>query len=394
MTNDLMPLYVRGHSVIERIETRQQRRARERAERKARKRAETKRKDPICPDAFLVLDTECTVSDDMLQNFTVGCWRAYRRKEDAEVWESNDYVCVKEGIFHKDRLTPTERKVLERYIEKHRNSLVGLSESPEVTLCSRRAFIDNVFWPWASNGALIAGFNLSFDFSRIAVDACQSNRSYDEWSLYLFEFKDKKTGRWKIDQQRPTIKVKRINSKAAFLHFSDGSGRFLELKALGFALRDKPYSLESACEDFGVQGKLKHEPTGRTTAKEIDYCRNDVRASADLLLAMKAEFDLHSKPNQPHFDLHPDKAYSLASFGKKYFEAMGVTPPREKFALSNAVLASTMNAYFGGRTECKIKNTPLPVVLVDFMSQYPTVNALLGNQRLLIAKSSRVIEGI
>ena len=38
-------------------------------------------------------------------------------------------------------------------------------------------------------------------------------------------------------------------------------------------------------------------------------------------------------------------------------------------------------AYFGGRAECKIRNTPVPVVLTDFSSQYPTVNSLLGIRR-------------
>ena len=38
-----------------------------------------------------------------------------------------------------------------------------------------------------------------------------------------------------------------------------------------------------------------------------------------------------------------------------------------------------MNAFFGGRAECRIRRMPLPVVYIDFTSMYPTVNALLGN---------------
>ena len=45
------------------------------------------------------------------------------------------------------------------------------------------------------------------------------------------------------------------------------------------------------------------------------------------------------------------------------------------------VLGYAMNAFFGGRAECRIRRTPLPVVYTDFTSMYPTVNALLGNWR-------------
>jgi len=56
-------------------------------------------------------------------------------------------------------------------------------------------------------------------------------------------------------------------------------GRFLDLKTLVWALRNKSLSLESACREFKVPGKLDHLPTGRVTREEIDYCRGDVWAS-------------------------------------------------------------------------------------------------------------------
>jgi hypothetical protein len=45
-----------------------------------------------------------------------------------------------------------------------------------------------------------------------------------------------------------------------------------------------------------------------------------------------------------------------------------------------------MQSYFGGRAECRIRKWEVPVCPVDFMSQYPTVNELLGNWSVLIAK--------
>ena len=46
-----------------------------------------------------------------------------------------------------------------------------------------------------------------------------------------------------------------------------------------------------------------------------------------------------------------------------------------------------MQSYFGGRAECRIRNWEVPVCPVDFMSQYPTVNELLDNWRVLTAKN-------
>ena len=63
-------------------------------------------------------------------------------------------------------------------------------------------------------------------------------------------------------------------------------GRFLDLRTLGWALRNKSYSLESSREDFGGVEKEDHEPTGRVTLEEIKYCRQDVRATASRLEGM------------------------------------------------------------------------------------------------------------
>lgn len=86
-------------------------------------------------------------------------------------------------------------------------------------------------------------------------------------------------------------------------------GRFLDLHTLAFALHSDSYSLERACSAFNVPGKFKHEPTGKLSLEEIDYCRQDVRATTGLLNAMKNEFDLHP------IQLLPDRAYSAASIG-------------------------------------------------------------------------------
>ena len=45
-----------------------------------------------------------------------------------------------------------------------------------------------------------------------------------------------------------------------------------------------------------------------------------------------------------------------------------------------------MTAYYGGRTEVRVRRTIVPVVYTDFLSMYPTVNVLMGLWDLLIAE--------
>ncbi len=49
-----------------------------------------------------------------------------------------------------------------------------------------------------------------------------------------------------------------------------------------------------------------------------------------------------------------------------------------------------MTAYFGGRTEVRIRRQVVPVIYVDFLSMYPTVNALIGLWRMLTAERIKI----
>ena len=39
-------------------------------------------------------------------------------------------------------------------------------------------------------------------------------------------------------------------------------------------------------------------------------------------------------------------------------------------AFPKAVLGYAMTAYYGGRAECRVRRTPVPVVYLDFLSMY------------------------
>ena len=160
------------------------------------------------------------------------------------------------------------------------------------------------------------------------------------------------------------------------------SARFLDLRTLLWALRNKSYSLKSACEELGLPAKSDHKPSGQVTLEEIEYCRQDVRATMGLLNAVKPEFDLH--PIKPG----PDRMFSPASVAKSYLEELNISYPREKVRDEDVSSAYGvfMQSYFGGRAECRIRNWEMPVCPVDFMSQYSTVNELLDNWSVLTAE--------
>ena len=159
-------------------------------------------------------------------------------------------------------------------------------------------------------------------------------------------------------------------------------GHFLDLRTLAFALTNEGYSLQRACKDFGTEhGKDEHRPTGLVTDEEIAYGRHDVRATYELAEKLLTEYARH--PISPDHDeasraarpVVASKVYRPASIGKAYLDAMGITPPLERWQdFPKDVIGHAMTAFYGGRAECRIRRTVVPVRYLDFTSMYPTVN--------------------
>jgi hypothetical protein len=329
------------------------------------------------PTGVLVFDTETTV--DTRQQLTLGAFRRCHLV-------GNHYVCMEEGIFYGDETNPHERAIVEDYVA-HEDAQIGIKSFPpklKLSVYSRALFVEKVFWKAIKRGDFIVAFNLPFDLSRLAVDWRTARDG--GWSLILSHRQSRKTGTLEPNPERPRVRVTARNSKSAFIALTRTQhpdewpeGRFLDLHTLAFALYDESYSLDRLCKDLHLQGKADHEPSGQISAEEIAYCREDVRATVDCLNALKQEFDRHP------LDLYPDRAASAASIAKAYLDAMGVLPPAQKFDVPDDILGIAMEGYYGGRAECRIRRTEVPVVHTDFTSQYATVNALLGNWDVLTA---------
>ena len=334
----------------------------------------------IWPSRILIFDTETTI--DAQQDLTFGAYQLCQLKE-------GKYICSEEGLFHRDDLDARQLKVLTKYVETGQAQIEVKRFPPRLNLklYPRWEFLEKVFWKAIKNERMIVGFNLPFDLSRLAVEWATADNG--GWSLILSQRRSKKTGMIESHPHRPRVRITAKDSKSAFISLTKPRkpeewpkrSRFLDVHTLAFALFANSQGLDALCSQLKIPGKLKHEPTGRITIDEIEYCRGDVRCTTAVLNALKLEFDQHG------LELRPDRAYSPASMAKSYFRKMEVVPPRVKFKVPDRVHGIAMQAYYGGRAECRIRHTLVPVAHTDFTSEYPTVNALLGNWKVLTAES-------
>lgn len=358
-------LYLRAHVVIH-PET----------EAQEQEKAKCSRSPKLWPDYVLVWDTETTL--DLEQTLNFGVWRFCQL-------QGTEYVAVQEGIFCRDGLTEEDIQRIIKYARKRRASGLENGADLELKVLSRAEFVERIFWESVRAGALIVGFNLSFDISRIAVRWTTAQNG--GFSFVLSNLSQKQVE----NLHRPRIRIAPLNGMAEQIELTAvrrkneqhrwRRGRFLDLHTLAFAITDNSYSLKGAIEAFGSQPKkMEHEPTGRISEKEITYARQDVRGTLGLLNALKHEYELHPIATPP------DRAYSPASIGKAYLRAMGIAEPMRKFNdIPPKIHGITMAAYYGGRAECRIRRWPVPVVPVDLTSEYPSVDALLGIWDVLTA---------
>lgn len=330
----------------------------------------------------LIFDTETTT--DAFQSLRFGFWRVY----------SGGHV-EQEGIFVADEL-PTEDGAAWELIREY-------AGRRELALLTREEFIRQVFFPEAwSAGTLVVGFNLPFDLSRLAVHAgaCRG-RDRDAFSFKL-------SG----SLYHPRLRVRPVSAHAALIGFTRpkksewGSrrrfaGRFLDLHTLAYALSGSTHSLRSAGEAFGtrVVKEESQEHGGPLTTDYLDYARRDVAATYSLLLALWILYDeLPFATYAPEREADPADTpmmalYSGASLAKACLRKIGITDFRERLDdVPPEYLGFAMAAYYGGRTECRVRRLSVPAALLDFTSEYPAVFTLLSLWPQVTAKRLRIVE--
>lgn len=330
--------------------------------------------------ANFALVFDCETTTDIHQDLNFLWWRFCELKD-------GQYLCQREGVVYADDLAKESVELIRDYARR-RSADVEDGCPEDIRVQSRTQFVNGEFWKALHTGAIVVNFNAPFDLSRLALEYRRAQKKNSGWSMVLWKYKGQP------DKLKPKLTIKPKDSRSAFIKLAGGDpanrlvyqGRFLDLSVLGWALRNRHMTLEGFLNSFHLEGKIEHEPTGRVTKKELTYGRRDVERTVALLNAMKREYDGFP------LDLPPERAMSAASITKAFLDEMRIKQPAHKFNLPQEILGKCMQAYYGGRSEIRIRHQEVPVVVCDTTSEYPSVAALLNVWSLLTAANLRVLD--
>jgi hypothetical protein len=353
----------------------------------------------------LVFDTETTTDTAQALRFGFYEIRGIDRDERMRLFRQGELTrealdtLHEAGVFYDpDTLSAHEIALIQAYTREH--DLVCLTRDEFVAL----------FYHWMLLWeAVCIGHNLPFDESRLATAWTEAAGDYrGGFTLKLCRCPH---GMRCFDH--PPIRIKLLAKYKARIAFQKAKplaapgkqgrarasrftakrqvlGRFLDTATLGRALLGPgDTSLAGLGKRFRVAvGKATTEAHGGPlTPAYLDYARQDVAATWALYQAERELYRQHGV-SKPLWQI-----YSEASLGKAYLAELGVPPfVRAHAGFPPEVHGFGMVGYSGGRSEVRIRLQPTEVLYCDFKSQYPTVNALLGLQALLLAQEVTVRE--
>lgn len=319
----------------------------------------------------LVFDTETTV--DAGQNLRFGTY---------QLWKSSELL--EAGIFFDpDELGAAEQELVKAYADRR-----------ELKIMTREAFVDDIFYgvgyDWR---ATIVGFNLPFDLSRLAIRHGPA-RGTTMRGGFTFQLSQNK---WK-----PRVQVKHLSARASFIQFTKPRrredtrgerkkqiqrgprrGAFIDVKTLAAALLSQSFSLGSLAKFLATatQKRSIDEHGGPLTSAYVDYAVDDVQATWECYQALLTKLRAHALTKT-----RPSAILSEASIGKALLKQMGIRPFREvQPDFPDRLTGIIMSAYYGGRSEVRLRRVHTQVLYCDFLSMYPTVCTLMGLWRFVIA---------
>ncbi len=294
----------------------------------------------------------------------------------------NSGKLVREGVFYSaESLSPMEIEAIERYARD--NGILAISDWS----FRRDEFLKIGYF---LRGTII-GFNLPFDISRIAI-----GHGYARGSMRGgFSF------RFSKDRRMPSVRVKHLSKSAALIDFAvpgmqetprgerrrglrvaKHRGFFIDVKTLAASLTPNKGSLASLCDYLKTETRKREseEHGAPITSDYLDYGRRDVQATWECYEELSRRYSDHALDKPQH------RILSEASVGKGYLAQMGVAPLLAKQTdFPREIFGKAMCAYYGGRAEIRIRREVRQVLYTDFKSMYPTVNALMGLWKYVIA---------
>jgi hypothetical protein len=322
-------------------------------------------------ERVLVFDTETTT--DTAQRLLFGFFRLYVRDR-----------LAREALIVSQLLTHSEMECVSEYAAR-----CGLQ------LYSREDFVEKVFYPEVYlRGAVCIGFNLPFDLSRIAFHArCGSGKNRRKFTLAL--------------SHRLTwhdVRIESLSGAASIIQFTPKrklydwetpffGGRFCDLSAVSRAFTGERHTLKTVGEAFKTfTHKMNAPELGSITRASLTYGRQDVRATWALYKALRNEYSQHpfatfsNERRMPKHSRYMGRLYSTASVAKAYLRHLGVVPLLEKQPdFPREYLGWFLAAYFGGRSDVRVRKIDVPVWVLDFISMYPTIFCLQRLDRMLTA---------
>jgi hypothetical protein len=318
------------------------------------------RRAPIPPsDYSLVFD--CETTSDTAQALRIGAFQV-RQGEDL----------ARAGFFYEPDILGTEGlDVLRSY-----------TEDPDLELLTRDEFVEDVFFHYAADlGGLCIGFNLPFDISRVAINHVRGRGS----SRQAFSFELSR------DKRRDRVRVQHRSANASRIEFvprhkrraTDHPGHFVDVKTLARALTGSSHSLASLTDHLKTphHKSTSDEHGGPLTPEYLDYAYNDVQAT------WECYSDLNARYLSFALDTPVAQIMSEAGIGKASLRQMGIRPWRNvQSDFPPELLGQVMSTYSGGRAEVRLRKEIAEVAYCDFKSMYPTVCALQGLWRFVIAE--------
>ena len=321
-------------------------------------------------DWTLVFDTETTV--DETQSLRFGAYQLRRKGELVEL-----------GLFYDpEGMSLNERELLKK-----------VAVSKGAVFMARDKFVEEVFFGKAYElRALIVGYNLPFDLSRIAI-AHDSARGKMKGGYTLL---------LSANQRRPRVQVRHLNGRAALIQFAlprlqrtvrgarkrglptpGRRGTFVDVRTIAAALLSLRGNLGSLADHLETSSRKQEVEThgGLLTAQYIEYALQDVQVTWECFEKLINRFAEHGLSQTI------SKILSEASLGKAYLSEMGVRSFQSvQPDFPKPLLGFILSAYFGGRCEVRWRREIKQVLSCDFLSMYPTICTLMKLWRFVIAK--------
>lgn len=368
------------------------------------------------PHSDFVFVFDCETTADVKNELRFGFASVFgiEKSRRVDLWESG--LLTREKLdnphrhfcfYNPNQLKQEELEILIDWVDRFNREKDN--DQPKMSLLSVKKFIFKEFYFWVhGRGALCVGHNLPFDLSRLAVEWGAGGKDYtngfglilckciDGWKANHPNVQSDSQG--KDCRYHPYLRVRKLGSKKAKFAFrivpqkdkgaaKPYKGEFLDTATLGRALLGPgDLSLEGLCRRAGVsESECKFDAENQhgkaLTEKYIEYAFQDIRATFSLYRQLRNLYRQHDLGTSMSY------IYSEASLGKAYFKAMGVPQFQKQHPDTDPrFYGIASQAYYGGRSEVMMRLHPLECMMVDFTSQYPSVNALMLNQSLLLSE--------